>query len=171
VAMLPAAVSIAAVSLCASARLNARFGPRAMLVAGLAPIAAGLGLLTRLPVAGGYPEYLLPTMLLIGGFGLAFPAMITLAMSGASGSDSGVTSGLVNTTQQAGAALGVAVLSALAAGRSGHLAAAGAAARAALTQGYRLAFGVGAGLTLAALLIAIAALRPGARRPAAAPGD
>jgi hypothetical protein len=44
-------------------------------------------------------------MLLVGGFGLAFPAMITLAMSAASDSDAGVTSGLVNTTQQAGAAL------------------------------------------------------------------
>jgi hypothetical protein len=89
-------------------------------------------------------------------------------MSGASGADAGVMSGLVNTTQQAGAALGVAVLSALAAGRSGHLMAAGATAGAALTQGYRLAFGVGAGLTVAALLIAIAALRPGAGRPASA---
>jgi EmrB/QacA subfamily drug resistance transporter len=166
-AMLPAAVSIAALSLGASARLNARFGSRTMLAAGLAPIAAGLGLLTRLPVAGGYVQYLLPTMLLIGGFGLAFPAMITLAMAGASGSDAGVTSGLVNTTQQVGAALGVAVLSTLAAARSGHLEAAGAAARAALTQGYRLAFGVGAGLALAALLIAIAALRPGPRRQVA----
>ena len=166
VAMLPAAASIAALSLGASARLNARFGPRAMLVAGLAPIAVGLGLLTRLPVAGGYAEYLLPTMLLVGGFGLAFPAMITLAMSGASGADAGVTSGLVNTTQQVGAALGVAVLSTLAAGRSGHLAAGGAAAGTALTQGYRLAFAVGAGLALAALLLAIAALRPGTGRPA-----
>ena len=87
VAMLPAAVSVAAVSVAAvslgaSARLNARFGPRAMLVAGLAPIAVGLGLMTRLPVSGRYAEYLLPTMLLVGGFGLAFPVMITLAMSG-----------------------------------------------------------------------------------------
>ena len=165
VAMLPAAVSIAAVSLVASARLNARFGPPAMLVAGLAPITVALGLLTRLPVAGGYAEYLLPTMLAVGGFGLAFPAMITLAMSGASSSDAGVTSGLVNTTQQGGAALGVAILSTLAAGRSGHLLAGGAAAGAALTQGYRLAFGVGAGLALTALLIAIAALRCGTGRP------
>jgi len=139
-----------------------------VLVAGLAPIAVGLGLITRLPVAGGYAEHLLPTMLLVGGFGLAFPAMITLAMSGASASDAGVASGLVNTTQQVGAALGVAVLSTLAAGRSGHLMAGGAAAGAALTQGYRLAFGVGTGLALAALLIAVAALRSGTRRPAPA---
>ncbi len=101
--MLPAALVIGALSVGVSARLIARFGPRGLLVAGLAPIVAGFALLTRLPVAGSYPRDLLPTMLLIGGFGLAFPAMITLAMSGAA--DSGVASGLVNTTQQVGAAL------------------------------------------------------------------
>ena len=157
VAMLPAAVMIAVLAVGASARLNARFGARAMLVAGLA-------LLIRLPVSGGYAANLLPTMLLVGGFGLAFPAMITLAMSAASDSDAGVTSGLVNTTQQAGAALGVAVLSTLAASRSAHLLAAGAGPRAALTEGYRLAFGVGAALALAALLVAFAAFLSATRR-------
>ena len=100
----------------------------------------------------------------MGGFGLAFPAMITLAMSAASDSDAGVTSGLVNTTQQAGAALGVAVLSTLAASRSARLLAAGAGQRAALTEGYRLAFGVGAALALAALLVAFAAFLSATRR-------
>src|SRR6516164_8200838 len=164
VAMLPAAVMIAALSVGASGRLNARFGARAMLVAGLVPVAAGLALLIRLPVSGGYTANLLPTMLLVGGFGLAFPAMITLAMSAASDSDAGVTSGLVNTTQQAGAALGVAVLSTLAASRSARLLAAGAGPRAALTEGYRLAFGVGAALALAALLVAFAAFLSATRR-------
>jgi hypothetical protein len=69
--------------------------------------------------SGVYPLYLLPTMPLTGGFGLAFPAMITLAMSGVPDADAGVASGLVNTTQQVGAALGVAVLSTLAAARTG----------------------------------------------------
>jgi len=163
VAMLPAAVMIAVLSLGVSARLNARFGPRAMLAAGLVPVAAGLALLIRVPVSGGYPAYLLPTMLLVGGFGLAFPAMITLAMSAASASDAGVTSGLVNTTQQVGAALGVAVLSTLAAARTGRLAAGGTAVPEALTQGYRLAFGVGAGLAITALLVAVVAFLPAAR--------
>ena len=121
---------------------------------------AGLALLIRLPDAGGYAAYLLPTMLLIGGFGLAFPAMITLAMSAASAGDAGVTSGVVNTAQQVGAALGVAVLSTLATARAGHLAAAGVAAPAALTSGYRLAFAVGAGLAFTALLVAIVAFLP-----------
>jgi MFS family permease len=171
VAMLPAAVMIAALSVGASARLNARFGARAMLVTGLVPVAAGLALLIRVPVSGGYAANLLPTMLLVGGFGLAFPAMITLAMSAASDSDAGVTSGLVNTTQQAGAALGVAVLSTLAASRSAHLLAAGAGTRAALTEGYRLAFGVGAGLAATALLVALVAFLPASRSRAAAEPD
>ena len=161
--MLPAAVVIGGLSAGLSARLIARFGLRLMLVAGLAPIVIGFALLTRLPVAGSYPLHLLPTMLLLGGFGLAFPAMITLAMSGVPDSDAGVASGLVNTTQQVGAALGVAVLSTLAAARTGHLLAARPAADA-LTGGYHVAFGTGAGLAAAALILAAVVLRPAASR-------
>src|SRR5437764_448546 len=71
VGMLPAAVVIGGLSAGLSARLIARFGLRSMLVAGLAPIVIGFALLTRLPAAGSYPLHLLPTMLLLGGFGLA----------------------------------------------------------------------------------------------------
>jgi EmrB/QacA subfamily drug resistance transporter len=170
VGMLPAAIVIGALSVGLSARLIARFGLRVMLVAGLAPIVAGFALLTRLPAAGSYPLHLLPTMLLLGGFGLAFPAMITLAMSGASDSDAGVASGLVNTTQQVGAALGVAVLSTLAASRTGHLLAAGRPAAVALTGGYHVAFGTGAGLAAAALVLAAVVLRQAGSRGAAEPG-
>jgi hypothetical protein len=92
--------------------------------------------------------------------------MITLAMSGAASSDdAGVTSGLVNTTQQVGAALGVAVLSTLAASRSASALAAGAPARTALTDGYRLAFGTGAGLIVAAIAVSVIGFGL-ARRPA-----
>jgi EmrB/QacA subfamily drug resistance transporter len=139
-AMLPAAVVIGFVSVVLSARLIGRFGLRAMLVSGLAPIAIGLGLLVRLPVHGSYVIYLLPTMLLVGGFGVAFPAIITLAMSGSDGSDAGVVSGLVNSTQQVGAALGVAVLSTLVASHPG-------------IAGYHAAFGTGAGLVIVALVL------------------
>jgi MFS family permease len=160
--MLPAAVVIGVLSVGLSARLIARIGPRNLLMAGLAPLVAGFALLTGLPAAGSYPLHLLPTMLLIGGFGLAFPAMITLAMSGASDTDAGVASGLVNTTQQVGAALGVAVLSTLAASRTGHLLAAGRPAAEALAGGYHLAFGTGAVLAAAALVLAAVVLRPAA---------
>jgi EmrB/QacA subfamily drug resistance transporter len=168
--MLPAAVVIGALSVGLSARLIARLGPRTLLMAGLAPIAIGFALLTALPAAGSYPVHLLPTMLLVGGFGLAFPAMITLAMSGVPDTDAGVASGLVNTTQQVGAALGVAVLSTLAASRTGHLLAAGRPAAEALTGGYHLAFGTGAGLAAAALVLAAVVLRPsGSQRPGPRP--
>jgi EmrB/QacA subfamily drug resistance transporter len=160
-AMLPAAIVIGFVSVVLSARLIGRFGLRAMLAAGLVPIGAGLVLLVRLPVHGAYAAYLLPTMLLVGGFGVVFPAIITLAMSGAD-ADAGVVSGLVNTTQQVGAALGVAVLSTLAASRSAHLAAAGRPVAAALTGGYHVAFGIGAGLTVAALVVAVCVPRSAA---------
>jgi MFS family permease len=145
-----------------------------MLMAGLAPIVAGFALLTLIPAtgsAGTYPLHLLPTMLLTGGFGPAFPAMITLAMSGVPDSDAGVASGLVNTTQQVGAALGVAVLSTLAASRTARLLAAGHPAAAALTGGYHVAFAIGAGLAGAALVLAALVLRPTRTEPAAESPD
>src|SRR5690606_3628944 len=80
-AMLPAAVGIGAISLFVSARLNARFGPRAVLVAGLAPLLAAMALLTRVPVRASYVPDLLPAMLLIAGAGLVLPALATLGMS------------------------------------------------------------------------------------------
>jgi EmrB/QacA subfamily drug resistance transporter len=168
IAMLPSAVMIGGISVAASARTMARFGPRALATGGLVPIVIGFLLLIRLPVHGGYLPGLLPTMLLVGGFGFAFPAIITLAMSAASAADAGVTSGLVNTTQEAGAALGVAVLTTLAASRSAQALAAGASAATALTDGYRLAFAVGAGFIAAA--VAVSLLRPG-RRAAARAGE
>ena len=75
-------------------------------------------------------------MLVIGvGAGLAFPALMTLAMSGATPEDSGLASGLVNTTQQVGGALGISVLATIAAERTG-----GARRAAALVDGYQVAF-------------------------------
>jgi EmrB/QacA subfamily drug resistance transporter len=167
-AMLPAAVLIGAVSLGLSARLNARFGERRMLLTGLALLAAALGLLIRLPVAGSYLLYLLPTMLLVSGAGLALPAMTGLGMSSAGPADAGVASGLFNTTQQVGGALGVAVLSTLAAARTRDLAASGQSAAQALTGGYHLAFGVGMGLLTVAFVLAATVLRQ-PRRAADAP--
>lgn len=158
-AMLPAAVVIGAVSLGVSARLNARFGERAVLLTGLALLFAVLALLTRVPVHPHYLTDLLPVMLLAAGFGLALPALTSLGMSGASDADAGLASGLFNTTQQIGMALGVAVLSTLAAARTTKLLDAGARESAALTGGYHVAFAVGAGLLVAAFLVAVAVLR------------
>ncbi|MFE6978057.1 MFS transporter [Streptomyces sp. NPDC057682] len=172
-AMLPAALTIGAVSLGISARLIARFGERRVLAAGLAMLTALLGLLARLPVHAHYATDLLPLMLLAAGFGLALPALTTLGMSGAGEKDAGLASGLFNTTQQLGMAAGVAVLSTLAASRTSTLLADGHDRAEALTGGYHLAFAVGAGLLAAALLVALTVLRRPARpapaRPVPAP--
>jgi hypothetical protein len=83
-------------------------------------------------------------------------------MSGATASDTGLASGLVNTTLQVGGAIGLAVLATLATTRTDHLLAGGSSTASALTGGYHLAFLIGVGLVAAALLVAVTVLRPGA---------
>ncbi|MFD5317865.1 MFS transporter [Streptomyces sp. NPDC127098] len=166
-AMLPAAVVIGAVSLGLAARLNARFGELAMLLVGLAMLTALLVLLARLPDDAEYTTDLLPLLLLGAGFGLAQPALTTFGMSAARSEDAGLASGLFNTTQQVGMALGIAVLSTAAAARTEGLLGEGAERAEALAAGYRLAFGIGAALLGVAVVVAVAALAR--RRPGAAP--
>ncbi|MFD4711480.1 MFS transporter [Streptomyces sp. NPDC056637] len=158
-AMLPAAAVIGAVSLGVSARLVARFGERNVLLSGIALLIGVLGLLARVPVHAHYATDILPVMLLAAGFGLALPALTSLGMSGASEADAGLASGLFNTTQQIGMAVGVAVLSTLAASRTRSLTAQGGTRAEALTSGYHLAFTVGTGLLVAAFVIAYGVLR------------
>jgi EmrB/QacA subfamily drug resistance transporter len=164
--LLPTAAVIGTVALGLSARLSARFGPRGMLLAGLALITGGLALLTQIPAHASYPAQLLPALLIFGaGGGLCLPALASLGMSGTTPGEAGLASGLFNTTQQIGAALGVAVLSTLAAAQTGRLHSGGAAA---LAAGYRLAFAAGAGLGGAAIVVAVTVLWPSRRRAALA---
>jgi MFS family permease len=159
-AFLPVSVGIGVLSLGFSARLITRLGARTVLLPGLVAIVAGLLLLTGAPVGGDYVTDLLPALVLLGvGAGIAFPALVTLAMSGATPADSGLASGLVNTTQQVGGALGLAVLATLSSSRSDHLLAQGDSAASALTGGYHLAFAIGAGLVIAAIVVAALVLR------------
>ncbi|MGZ4294024.1 MAG: DHA2 family efflux MFS transporter permease subunit, partial [Solirubrobacteraceae bacterium] len=110
-AYLPVALSIGALSLFVTPRLNMRIGPRATLLPGLTLMAAGLLLFASAPVHAGYVAHLLPSMLLLGlGAGLSFPSLMTVAMSGARPTEAGLASGLVNTSMQVGGALGLAVL-------------------------------------------------------------
>jgi EmrB/QacA subfamily drug resistance transporter len=161
-AFLPVALLIGALSLGISARLIVRFGARATLFPGLALIAAGLVLFQRAPVDGNYVTDLLPVMLLLGvGAGLSFPSLMTLAMSGATPSDAGLASGLVNTSAQVGGALGLAVLATISSTRTETLLEGGESTAAALTGGYQLAFALGAGFVVAALAFALALLWPG----------
>ena len=160
-AFLPVAVGIAALSLRLTARLMMRFGAKPTLLAGLALVAAGLVVFRSAPVNAAYVTDLLPVMLLLGvGAGLVFPALMTLAMSAATPEDSGLASGLVNTTQQVGGALGLAVLATLATTRTGILQAHGSSTAAALTGGYHLAFTIAAVLLLSAIAIGLVLLRP-----------
>src|SRR5205814_128450 len=94
------------------------------------------------------------------GIGSSFPALMTLAMSGATREDAGLASGLVNTSVQVGGALGLAVLATLSATRSDSLIHGGTARISALTSGYHLAFLIGAGLVVAALVVAATVLQP-----------
>ncbi|WP_062345545.1 MFS transporter [Herbidospora yilanensis] len=170
-AMLPAAVAIGGVSLFVSARLNNRYGTRAVLLTGLVLLVAAMGWLTRVPVEAVYVTDLLPVMLLIAGGGLVLPALTNLGMSDARDDDAGLASGLFNTTQQIGMALGVAVASTLAAGRTESLLGEGAPGAVALTEGYRLAFTVSAGLLAVAFVVALVVLRPATRSSARAPQE
>ncbi|MFI1811493.1 MFS transporter [Streptomyces sp. NPDC020422] len=157
--MLPAAAVVGLVSLGLATRLIARFGERTILLTGIVLLLGLLGLLTRLPVHASYAVDLLPAMLLGAGFGLALPALTALGMSGAREEDAGLASGLFNTTQQIGMALGIAVLSTLAAARTEALSTAGRPAAEALTGGYHLAFAVGTGLLAVAFAVAFTLLR------------
>ena len=101
-------------------------------------------------------------MVLIGiGAGLSFPSVMTLAMTGVRPEEAGLASGLVNTTLQVGGALGLAVLATLSTNRTGNLEASGHGVHDALTSGYQLAFGVGAGLVVLGLVVAITVIRSG----------
>ncbi|KAB1930733.1 MFS transporter [Micromonospora sp. ALFpr18c] len=163
-AFLPTPVVIAVVSLGLAGRLIARWGARTVLLAGLALAIVGFLLLARLPADGGYLADVLPAMVIFGvAGGLTLPAVTTLAMVGATDADAGLASGLANTTQQVGGAVGLAALATLAAARADVLRAGGSAQSEALAAGYRVAFAVAAVLVLAALLTALTTLP---RRPA-----
>jgi EmrB/QacA subfamily drug resistance transporter len=160
-AFLPVALGIAAMSLQVTARLMMRYGAKPTLMVGLALVAAGLVVFRGAPVNAAYVQNLLPVMLLLGvGAGLVFPALMTLAMSAATPEDSGLASGLVNTTQQVGGALGLAVLATFATTRARGLSAHGASTAVALTDGYHLAFTIAAALLLVAIALGLLFLRP-----------
>jgi EmrB/QacA subfamily drug resistance transporter len=164
-AFLPTTIVMGTLSVRYAEPLIMRFGARTLLVPGLVLIAVGLALVARVPVDGVYVTDVLPSTLLIGaGVGTAFPALMTLSMSGATPEDAGLASGLVNTTMQVGAALGLAVLATVSATRTEGLLADGHSTDSALTDGYRLAFLIAAGLVVAAIAVAATVLRSD-RRP------
>jgi EmrB/QacA subfamily drug resistance transporter len=159
-AFLPVTIVMGTLSLRFSGPLNVRFGPRATLIPSLVCILGGLVLFARTPVDGSYWIDVLPVTVLLGiGAGLAAPSLMTLAMSGATPSDSGLASGLINTTVQVGGALGLAVLATLATERTNGMLSDGASNAAALNSGYHLAYLIGAVLVAVALVAAVSIVR------------
>lgn len=163
-AFLPANIIMALFSLGLSAKLVMRFGIRVPLAGGLLVATAGLALFARAPVDGTMLRDVVPGMVLLGlGAGVAFNPMLLAAMSDVSPSESGLASGVVNTSFMMGGAVGLAVLASLADARTHTLVAAGASLPVALSGGYRLAFVIGAGFALVAGLLGAVLLRPGAQ--------
>ncbi|HEY3558599.1 MAG TPA: DHA2 family efflux MFS transporter permease subunit [Kribbella sp.] len=159
-AFLPSPLMNAVMSLSLAPRLTVRFGPRKMLIAGLTVFLLALLWISRAPVDGSYVVDVGPVLAVMGaGIGVAIPASIMLAMSGADAGDAGLASGLNNTAQQAGAAIGTAVLATLAASVTAHRAADGAGDLLALRDGYGAAWLAAAGFVLAAVVLAVSLLR------------
>jgi EmrB/QacA subfamily drug resistance transporter len=169
-AFLPTTIVMGTLSLGFSEKLIMRFGPRRTLIPGVCLVVVALLLFARTPVDGNYVVDLLPPFLLIGiGVGTSFPAVMTLAMSGATPSDAGLASGLVNTSMQVGGAIGLAVLATLSTERSESLIDSGVSNASALTSGYHLAYLIGAGLAAIAVAIAVFVLHDESPPPAAEP--
>jgi MFS family permease len=148
-------------SLYYSGKLVLRFGAKNTLIAGLTLMCVGLAIFTQAPVDGDFVRNVLPAMIPLGlGGGITFPALMALAMSGATPEDAGLASGLINTMVQVGGALGLAVLATLAATRTNTLTADGHSLNSALTGGYHLAFFVSTGLLIAAIIVAATVIKP-----------
>jgi MFS family permease len=137
--------------------LVTRIGFKPTLIAGLLLIAVGLVWLSRVSAPGGsyVGDVLFPSLLTAWGLGLAFVPVTIAAVTGTRPDEAGLASGLINTAQQVGGALGLALLAAVANGRTDAAVAAGERNPAvALTQGFQDAFLAGAGLALLAALLA-----------------
>jgi EmrB/QacA subfamily drug resistance transporter len=158
VAFLPMTLSIFAASSFAP-RAVGRFGTRSVITTGMSVAAVGMLLLTALDPGSGYFGVVLAGAVLTSvGMGFSLVPSTIVAMQGVVGSQSGLASGLLNTSRLMGGALGLAVLSTIADARtSGEL---GVSAARALTDGFDLAFGVGALLCLAGAIVAGLLLRP-----------
>ena len=165
---LPMTLSIFAASTLAP-RVVARFGPRRVITAGMLTAAVGLMLLSDVAPGGTYVSDVLAGAFLSAlGMGFTLVPATIVAMQGVEGRESGVASGLLNTSRLVGGALGLAVLSTIAAGQTG---AAGGSALA-VTNGFELAFHVAAVIALAGAAIAGFLLRePAASRGNRAPNQ
>jgi len=153
------------VSSAAGQHLVTRAGAKVVLTGGLLGLAAAQALFIRLPVAGSYAAHLLPGFVLVAAaLGVAFVGDFIASTTGVESADAGMASGLINTSQQIGGAIGLAVTTTIAASRTAALLHTGQRPAAALTAGFHGAFAVCGALALAAGAIA-AILIPRTRQP------
>jgi len=161
VAFLPMTLTIAALSLGPVARMVGRFGPRPVLLAGICTLIVGLVMFALAPGDVAYVPLLLAAFVVMGlGGGSTFVPLLTIGMARVPPRDAGLASGIMNVAMQLGAALGLALLGALAEQRTAARLADGASHAAAQLSGYHLAFAIGAGAAVVGLLLTLLVLRP-----------
>jgi EmrB/QacA subfamily drug resistance transporter len=144
----------------AAQALISRIGIRAVTAAGLTIATIGLALFTQISVTGTYWSEIFPGVAVMSiGMGLTFVPLTLLATTNVSNEDAGLASGIFNTSQQIGGALGLAVLSTLAASRTSNLAGQGIGHAEALTRGFHVAFAVGASFLASGLVVLLIGIR------------
>ncbi|HEX6460252.1 MAG TPA: DHA2 family efflux MFS transporter permease subunit [Thermoleophilaceae bacterium] len=155
VSYLPLALMIIASAGVAS-QLTTRIGFKPVLITGFLMLTGGLVWFSQVSAGGSYlGDVLFPSLVVGFGLGLAFVSVTIAAVMGTKPDEAGLASGLINTSQQVGGALGLAILSAIATARTNHVVAGGGHSQGyALTAGFQTAFLVGAAFTLAAALLA-----------------
>jgi EmrB/QacA subfamily drug resistance transporter len=143
-----------------AAQLVTRVGVKPVLVSGMTFLTAGLIFFTQVSVGGSYVTDLLPGFLLIGvGIGFSFVPITIAALAGVEPAEAGLASGLINTSQQIGGALGIAALSTIATSRTGDAVSAGTAVPGALVDGFTDAFVAGAIIAGIGIVAALTLIR------------
>jgi len=143
-----------------AAQLVTRIGVKPVLVSGMTFLTAGLIFFTQVSVGGSYVTDLLPGFLLIGvGIGFSFVPITIAALAGVEPAEAGLASGLINTSQQIGGALGIAALSTIATSRTEDAVSAGTGVPSALVDGFTNAFVAGAIIAGIGIVAALTLIR------------
>jgi MFS family permease len=168
------AVALTAVAASGIAQaLVTRIGVKPVLAAGMMLLGVGLVLFTQVSVEGSYLTDLLPGFILVGvGLGFSFVPVSIAALAGVAGKEAGLASGLINTSQQIGGALGLAILTTVSTTRTDNLTPTGQQpSLAALVDGYSLAFWVAVGFAAISLLVTLLILKREDLAPAPEPAE
>ena len=143
-----------------ASQLVTRVGVKPVLVTGMSLLTIGLFTFTRVSVGGSYVQDLLPGFLIVAvGMAFSFVSISIAALAGIEAKEAGLASGLINTSQQIGGALGIAILSSVAVGHTGSAARAGDSVPVALTAGFHAAFWVGTAVAALGVLASIVLIR------------